>query len=57
MQDGKKKIWICLLIIVLAAAAAGVIWYFSMPDVPGSEGVLIRAPYSSCAPGEAGYEA
>ncbi len=52
MEDGKKKIWICLLVIVLAAVAAGVFYYLSAPDAPDSEGFLIRATYSICAPEE-----
>ena len=50
MDDGKKKIWICLLVIVLAALAAGILYYLCVPDAPDSEGFLIRATYSICAP-------
>ncbi len=57
MDDGKKKIWICLLVIVLAALAAGILYYLCVPDAPDSEGFLIRAPYSSSVPEEAGHEA
>lgn len=43
MEDGRRKIWICLLTVVLAAAAAGVIYYYSAPQEQGGEGFLIRA--------------
>jgi flagellar basal body-associated protein FliL len=56
MEDGKKKIWICLLVIVLAAVVAGVFYYLSAPDAPDSEGFLIRAPYSICGPEGVGGE-
>lgn len=42
MDDGKKKIWICLLAVVLAAVVIGVLYYFSVPSENGSEGFLIR---------------
>lgn len=50
MEDGRKKIWICLLIIVLAAAAAGLLYYLSNPDTPDAGGFLIRAPYMCSRP-------
>ena len=43
MEDGRKKIWLCLLVIVLAAVVIGVLYYFSSPAGPGTEGFLIRA--------------
>ncbi|HJD01025.1 MAG TPA: hypothetical protein H9750_00230 [Candidatus Mediterraneibacter excrementavium] len=51
MEDGRKKIWICLLVIVLAAVTVGILYYFSTPDTSGNEGYLIRAPYTCGAPG------
>ena len=45
MDDGKKKIWICLLVVVLAAVVIGVLYYFSVPSENGSEGFLIRTSY------------
>ena len=42
MEDGKKKIWICLLTVVLAAILIGVIYYYSAPREQGAEGFLIR---------------
>lgn len=42
MDDGQKKIWICLLIVILAAAVIGVLYYYSAPAEHGSEGFLIR---------------
>lgn len=43
MDDGQKKIWICLLIVVLAAVVIGILYYFSTPTEHSSEGFLIRA--------------
>ncbi len=43
MDDGRKKIWICLLAVVLAAVVIGILYYFSTPAEHGSEGFLIRA--------------
>ena len=37
MDDGKKKIWICLLVVVLAAVVIGVLYYFSVPSENGHE--------------------
>ncbi len=42
MEDGRKKIWICLLTVVLAAILIGVIYYYSAPQEQGTEGFLIR---------------
>ncbi len=56
MEDGKKKIWICLLVIVLAAVAAGGFYYLSAPDGTESEGVLNRVRYSGCGPEGVGGE-
>lgn len=47
MEDGRKKIWICLLTVVLAAIVIGVIYYYSAPQEQGSEGFLIRAEEES----------
>lgn len=43
MDDGRKKIWTCLLIVVLAAVVIGILYYFSTPAEHSSEGFLIRA--------------
>ncbi len=43
MDDGRKKIWICLLVVALAAVVIGILYYFSTPAEHGSEGFLIRA--------------
>lgn len=43
MEDGRKKIWLCLLVVVLAAVVIGVIYYYSAPQEQGTEGFLIRA--------------
>ena len=48
MDDGQKKIWICLLIVVLAAGVIGILYYFSAPTEHSSEGFLIRAEYGQC---------
>lgn len=42
MQDGRKKILICILAAVLAAAAIGLIYYLSVPEEQSGEGFLIR---------------
>ena len=42
MEDGRKKIWICLLTVVLAAILIGVIYCYSAPQGQGAEGFLIR---------------
>lgn len=44
MEDGKKKIWMCLLVIVLAALAIGALYYFTVPEVPDSEAFLVCSP-------------
>lgn len=43
MEDGRRKIWMCLLAVVLAAVVIGVIYYYSSPQEQGTEGFLIRA--------------
>lgn len=48
MDDGQKKIWICLLVVVLAAVVVGILYYFSTPTEHSSEGFLIRAAYGQC---------
>ena len=48
MDDGQKKIWICLLIVILAAVVIGILYYFSAPTEHSSEGFLIRAEYGQC---------
>ena len=45
MDDGQKKIWICLLIVILAAVVIGILYYFSAPTEHSSEGFLIRADW------------
>lgn len=52
MEDGKKKIWICLLIIVAAAVLIGLLYYFGAQDISGSEGFLIRVPCEEMSTGE-----
>ena len=48
MDDGQKKIWICLLIVVLAAVVIGILYYFSTPTEHSSEGFLIQAAHGQC---------
>ncbi len=43
MEDGRRKIWICLLVVLLAAVVIGVLYYYSEPKEQGSEGFLIKA--------------
>lgn len=47
MEDGRKKIRICLLVIVLAAVVIGVLYYLSTPNEQAGEGFLIR---NQCEP-------
>lgn len=42
VENGKKKIWICLLTVVLAAVVIGLLYYMSTPQEKGGEGFLIR---------------
>ena len=44
MDEGRKKVWICLLIIVLAAVVIGILYYLTTPSGQSSEGFLIRLP-------------
>ena len=42
MENGKKKIWVCLITVVLAAVVIGLLYYMSTPQESGGEGFLIR---------------
>ena len=44
MEDGngRKKVWICLSIVVLAAVVIGAVYYMNMPKEHSEEGFLIR---------------
>ncbi len=44
MKDGRKKVWICLLTVVLAAVVIGILYNLSFSRQQGSEGFLIKAP-------------
>lgn len=44
MDNGHKKVWICLLIMVLAAVVIGIIYYLSVPQEHANEGFLIEVP-------------
>lgn len=44
MDEGRKKVWICILIAVLAAVVIGILYYLSAPAQQGSEGFLIMGP-------------
>lgn len=44
MENGRKKIWICVLTVVLAAVVIGILWYLSVPQEQNGEGFLIRSP-------------
>ncbi|TCS81605.1 hypothetical protein [Muricomes intestini] len=46
MEDGKRKIRICLFSIVLAAVVIGILYYYFNGSTPvrNSEGTLIRGP-------------
>ena len=43
MEDGngRKKVWICLSIVVLAAVVIGAVYYMNMPKEHSEEGFLI----------------
>lgn len=56
MEDGRRKIWICLLVVVLAAVVIGVLYYYSAPQEQGSEGFLIRAGQHSASESAAGQQ-
>lgn len=42
MEDGRKKIWICLLVVVLAAVMIGIIYELSTSRGQAEEGFLIE---------------
>lgn len=43
MEDGKRKVWICLLVVVLAAVVIGIV--YSLSSSPQNmEGFLISLP-------------
>lgn len=43
MEKGRKRVWLCLLVIVLAAVATGAVYYYGNKEMEkDSEGVLIR---------------
>lgn len=46
MEEGKKKIRICLITMVLTAVVIGIFYYYYHEGdaVSGSEGTLIRRP-------------
>ncbi len=46
MEEARRKIRLCLMSIVLAAAAIGVFYYYYQrtDTIPGSEGTLIQRP-------------
>ena len=48
MEDGRKKIWICLFAVVLAAVVIGILYSFSSSGEHSSEGFLIRAAHGQC---------
>lgn len=45
MEDGRRKVLICVLLIVLAAVVIGFIYYMSTPQEQAGEGFLIRNLY------------
>lgn len=42
MENGHGKVWICLLILVLAAVVIGLLYYTTAAKEPDEEGFLIR---------------
>ena len=43
MENRHGKVWICLLILVLAAVVIGLLYYTTAAKEPDEEGFLIRA--------------
>lgn len=43
LDDGRKKIWICVLAAVSAAVIIGVLYWLGVPSGQTSEGFLIRS--------------
>lgn len=48
MDDGQKKIWICLLIVVLANSRDRYPILFQYADRAQQRGILIRAAHGQC---------
>ena len=46
MENGHGKVWICLLILVLAAVVIGLLYYTTAAKEPDEEGFLIRSRWS-----------
>lgn len=42
MENGHGKVWICLLILVLAAVVIGLLYYTTAAKEPDEEGFLIH---------------
>lgn len=42
MENGHGKVWICLLILVLAAVVIGLLYYTTAAKEPDEEGFLIQ---------------
>lgn len=44
MEDGngRRKVWICLLIVVFTAVVIGAVYYMNAPKGHSEEGFLIR---------------
>lgn len=42
MEDGKKKVWICIIVAALAAVVIGLLYYLSAPRAQSEEGFLIK---------------
>ena len=42
MEDGKKKIWLCLIVVVLAAVVIGLLYELSTSRGQAGEGFLIE---------------
>lgn len=50
MEEGRRKIRLCLMSIVLTAVAIGIFYYYynGTNTITGSEGTLIRRPGAQC---------
>lgn len=50
-RTGRRKIWICLLIVVFAAVMIGAVYYMNVPKEHSEEGFLIRRESEDCVDG------
>lgn len=53
MENGRRKVWICLTAVLAAAVVVGLIylWQKESSSVKSGEGILIRQEVSDCYAG------